>query len=497
MALAACGDAKVQKVGPAIRVIATHEGPNKEKLLDYGPVPVLHQEVKTLIVSNEGRAPLTIGAVTVETGSGAFRSPVLTEPVLVPPGAETEIDVTFQPPDEGDFTGTLTIEHTDENTGTVTVLLQGTGSTVGRIEVEPRALDFGRVGVRTQVTRTVTIRSVGTASLVVESIELAGAPEFSLLGSTSTPAEIPGPDGAVPGGTVALVVACAPTEATTADTLDGTLTIRSTDPAEREIVVTLTGTVNEAPVAVIGETSGVPAPGDPVALDGTESHDVDGDEPLEFLWRVYNKPLGSEAYIDDPSSRTPNLISDMPGRYVVGLDVADSAGLSCLHPDDNPAVPCATREIVVKPADDLYFELVWNHVDTDFDLHLVEQGFGLFSTKDCYYGNATPDFGTEFDATDDPRLTRDDLRGFGPERIVFSKPPDGGKFDVAVVFAKTNGALEPSTDVTLRVFVYGVLEAEMTRRLDTAGQRWDVLSIEWPSAVMTPIDTVQMLSEAP
>jgi hypothetical protein len=216
------------------------------------------------------------------------------------------------------------------------------------------------------------------------------------------------------------------------------------------------------------------------------------------MWRVYNKPLGSNAFIDDPAAVAPNLVTDVPGEYVVGLDVADSAGLPCLHPAGNPLVPCTTLAIPVKPADDLYFELVWDHPDTDLDIHLVESGFELFSTKDCYYGNPTPDFGQPGNGLDDPRLTRDALRGFGPERILFSEPPEGGKFDVSVVFAKTNGAEDPVTNATLRVYVYGVLSAEMTRELDTANQRWDVLSIEWPSATMTAIDTVTLLQlEAP
>ncbi len=497
MLAAACGEETVQRVRPALRVVATHEGANKEKLLDYGPVPVLNEKTLKLLVANEGRAALDVRSVVVETTADAFRSSVATGGFQVPGGTEQEIDVTFVPPEEGDFTGTVTLEHNDERVGTVTVLLKGTGSTVGRIEVEPRSVDFGRVGVRTQEVRTVTIRSRGTAALIIESIELAGAPEFSLLGSTSTPASRPAPEGGNPGGAIDLHVACSPTEATEADVLDGTLTIRSTDPTNREIVVALTGTVNEAPIAIIGETTGVPAPGDSIALDGTESHDVDGDDPITFFWTVAEKPFGSEAHIDDPTSPTPNLVTDLPGPYLIGLDVTDAAGLPCLHPGGNPSNPCTTREVFVKPADDLYFELVWDHADTDFDIHLLEQGAALFSDKDCWYGNVQPDFGAFGDSRDDPRLTRDDLRGFGPERIVFSKPPEGGKYDVVVVFAKTNGALKPATNVTLRVFVYGVLEAEMTRTLDTANQRWNVLSLEWPSAAMTEIDTVEMLSEAP
>ncbi|WP_373046633.1 choice-of-anchor D domain-containing protein [Vulgatibacter sp.] len=493
LVLAACGDDKVTNVGPAIDVVATHVTEDGRKLLDYGPVPVLDKVVLELLVRNGGLAPLTVRTAVIEGSDDAFRVKVPLGPdgLRIESGNEEVVEVEFQPPAQAEFDGTLTLEHDDQREQPVVVVLKGSGSTVGRVEIDPRSLDFGRVGERTQEVRTVTIRSVGTGPLIVESIVLAGAPEFSLLGSASTPARLPPPEDGMPGGAVDLLVACSPTEASPDEPLEGTLTIGTTDPENREIVVTLGATVNRAPVAVIGDVSGVPAPGDPVALDGSESHDVDGDDPVEYLWRIHRKPLGSEARIDDPAAATPNLLTDLPGTYVVGLDVADSTGLSCLHPDDNPAVPCETITIEVKPADDLYFELVWDHPDTDLDIHLLDDGAPLYSAKDCYYGNVAPDFGTFGDTTDDPRLTRDDLRGFGPERIVFSKPSDGGKFDVAVVFAKTNGALEPATTAILRVYVYGVLEAEMSTVLETRDQRWDVLSIEWPSAVITPIDTVQ------
>ena len=501
VAFAACGDDQVRQVGPAIRVVSTHVDADGGRLLDYGPVPVLITEQKKLLIYNDGLAPLTIHGASIATEGDAFRiDPLGPTGLRLEPGAEQELIVYFQPPAQEEFQGTLTLEHDDEDTGPVPVELIGTGSTVGRIEVSPRQLDFGRVGERTQEVRTVSIRSVGTARLIIESIELAGAPAFSLLGSTSTPAELAAPDGGTPGGAVDLLVACSPTEDLEEDSLAGTLTIRSTDPENREIVVDLSATVNRAPVAIIGETGGgVPAPGDSVALDGSGSHDTDGDDPVTFFWRVYRKPLGSDASIDDPEAARPSLVTDMAGTYVIGLDVADSTGLSCLHPNDDPMIPCATREIVVKPSDDLYFELVWDHPDTDLDLHLLDRGAALYSARDCYHGNPAPDFGEFGNALDDPRHTRDDLRGFGPERVIYSKPP-AGTFEVAVVFAKTNGAAEPATNATVRVFVYGVLEAEMSAELDTKDQVWRVLQLTWPDAGTSPetgITPVDLIEDPP
>lgn len=493
----ACGDDKVQAVVPSIRVIPTHQTADGQMLVDYGPVPVLNRVEKQIVIRNEGRAPLRIDGIEIESPvEGVFipddeksRDPIL-------PGTEIQVGVTFRPPEEAEFHATLTIFHNDEKQDPVVVLLDGVGSTVGRVEVDPKSIDFGRVGERTQAVQTFRIQSVGTAQLIVESLELVDAgPEFFFLGSTTTPANLPPPSGGLPGGEVAIQVACSPTE-DSPDSLSGTVLITTTDPDKREIRIPLTATVNRAPIAEIGPTSGVPAPGDPVQLDGSTSHDVDGDEPIEFLWRVVQKPLGSEASIDDPTAPAPRLLTDVPGHYRVGLDVADSTGLSCLHVDDNPNVPCAFIDLEVRSADDIVVQLVWDHERTDLDLHLMESGFPIESSKDCYYGNTNPDFGTMGDLTDDPRLVIDDLGGLGPEQIVFSKPPEG-RFDVAVVFAKANGAEQPATRAILRLYVYGILEAEMVRTLDKADQVWNVLSFDWPSGAITATDTVQDPAPAP
>lgn len=487
LALVACGEENLGQVEPSIRVVATHRDEAGNRLIDFGPVPVLITEKRALLVSNEGMAPLTLRALTITADDDAFRSEAVSEPVVLRPGEERELEVAFQPPAEAEFSGVLVLEHDDPDDPPIEVGLVGTGSTVGRAEVEPRTVDFGRVGEGTMETRTVYVRSVGTARLVVESIELAGAPEFSILGSTSTPVDLPPPTGGAAGGEIALVIACAPGPDTGDEPMEGTLTLRTTDPENREVVIGLSATVNRAPIARIEPTSGVPAPGDAIPLDGSASGDPDGDEPIAFAWRIHRMPFGSNARIEGADTATPTLVTDVAGSYVVGLDVADATGLSCLHPQGNPNVPCTTREVVVKPADDLVFEVVWDHDRTDLDIHLLVSGAELYSGRDCYYGNPNPDFGTIGDGTDDPRLTRDVLAGFGPERIVYSDPPEGS-FDLVVVFAKTNGAADPLTRATVRVYVYGILAAELTREMSFPDERWDALTIEWPSATITPLE---------
>lgn len=489
-----CGTDQVGKVQPDIKVVPSHRTGDGENLLDYGKVPVLNRRTLPILVLNLGRAPLLIETLEFSGDDGAFQVD-LPPNTTIPVGGELEIPVVFQPPSEDEFAARVTVHHNDKTKAPVDILLDGIGSTVGRVLVEPQLLDFGRVGEGDQEIRRFAIRSVGTAPLVVESVEIIeGGPEFFFLGSTQTPATLPAPADGLPGGEVNLSIACLPTSMTVGDDLRGKVLIRTTDPDLREVEVELVGSRNRAPVAVIEPTTGVPAPGDSIALDGSLSSDPDGDQPLQFFWRVVDKPHLSNAIIDDPTSPTPSLLTDVSGAYRVGLDVVDAAGLSCVHPEGNPAVPCAFRDIEVRAADDVVIELVWDEKLPDLDLHLIEGNGSIFSDRDCHWANPNPDFGAGGDGSDDPFLVRDALKGYGPERIVFSHPPEG-QFKVSVVYAKTNGATRTNTNATLRLFIFGILAAEITQPLQTPGTRWDVLTFDWPSRTITELGNVSAIPQ--
>jgi len=62
--------------------------------------------------------------------------------------------------------------------------------------------------------------------------------------------------------------------------------------------------------------------GDTVTLDGTGSHDVDGDF-LTYSWSFTSKPSGSTATLDTIDPVHPTFVVDMLGSYVVQLMVND------------------------------------------------------------------------------------------------------------------------------------------------------------------------------
>ena len=62
--------------------------------------------------------------------------------------------------------------------------------------------------------------------------------------------------------------------------------------------------------------------GDLVALDGSNSSDLDGD-PLSFKWTLIQKPAGSTTEISDVNSVNPTIFIDVPGIYIAELVVND------------------------------------------------------------------------------------------------------------------------------------------------------------------------------
>lgn len=79
--------------------------------------------------------------------------------------------------------------------------------------------------------------------------------------------------------------------------------------------------INSAPIANAGANQTVTSRS-LVALDGSQSTDVDGD-PLTYTWAILNAPSGSAATLSDASAVKPTFAVDVPGNYVIQLIVND------------------------------------------------------------------------------------------------------------------------------------------------------------------------------
>lgn len=80
-------------------------------------------------------------------------------------------------------------------------------------------------------------------------------------------------------------------------------------------------TVNSGPVANAGPDQATVLDAT-VALNGSGSHDVDGDA-LRFAWSFISKPAGSAATLSDPAAVAPTFVVDVRGNYWLRLSVND------------------------------------------------------------------------------------------------------------------------------------------------------------------------------
>jgi hypothetical protein len=81
-------------------------------------------------------------------------------------------------------------------------------------------------------------------------------------------------------------------------------------------------TENSPPVAIPTATNLPVFVGSVANLDGSASHDPDGD-PLTWSWALITRPQGSESLLNNPTTEKPSFHLDKPGTYVVQLIVSD------------------------------------------------------------------------------------------------------------------------------------------------------------------------------
>ena len=149
----------------------------------------------------------------------------------------------------------------------------------------------------------------------------------------------------------------------------------------------------------------------------------------------------------------------------------------------------AEATALAQTAEALRFELFWDNLESDLDLHLVPEGEAFFGPRDCYFaeGQLAPDWGVAGDAADDPALVRDALSGYGPE-VISLPAPSAGRYRALVHYFSAHHAASPATSATLRLYRFGVLVSESRRALAREGTRWEVLAVDWPGGAVTLID---------
>jgi len=258
---------------------------------------------------------------------------------------------------------------------------------------------------------------------------------------------------------------------------------------------TLQGVCGECPRAVIAVTDpslSCIGPLDTVSLDGTGSHSPSG-RTIRYRWYFKKAPSGSHTgYVPEcnpgaantlescSTSAQPTFFADLAGVYEPCLEICEDGGACTSDP------ACGSDACVEIDAchqcDYLHVQLVWDHPETDVDLHYIRSGamYGDPTAEspggDCHFLNEHPDYCEAGNDSDDPSLDIDDIHGHGPENINHSDICDD-EYRIWVSYKEDHG--KGSTTARVRVYLEGVQHAEESHILDRKNCHWLVGKIIW------------------
>ena len=243
-------------------------------------------------------------------------------------------------------------------------------------------------------------------------------------------------------------------------------------------------TANSRPVADAGDDTTARVL-DTVTLDGSKSHDVDGDT-LTFRWSIVFRPEGSSAALSDDTAVRPTMNLDRPGDYVIQLVVSDGTDTS--DPDRVTLSTVNSPPVANAGADQSVFVDVVTQLDgsgsTDVDGDTLTYAWSL-TTRPA--GSAAT---LENSTTVNPTFTPDVAGDYIAQLIV----NDGSVNSDADTVMLTTSNRAPVADAGLpRTLPLGV-----TAELDGSGSRdpdGDLLTFAW-ALVSTPAGSSATLTDS-
>ncbi|MEM6367228.1 MAG: choice-of-anchor D domain-containing protein [Myxococcota bacterium] len=469
--------------------------------VDFGEASLGQEAVREIELRNVGTADGDLSGFQIEDDCGAcFR--LLTDlPARLGVQEVVTLRLVYRAPREEEATGNLRILPVDQDevqAPAATLLGRGRDDSRPDIEVQPATVDFGGVvPAGERAVDGVLIRSVGDGPLLVDRIFIDPPSEiFRITTSTPTPSS-PGviDPGAETSVSVRVDVPMSDTSSRSASLFIDTnvLEEKNVPGIPGRVRVPLNAEGNLAPVAVIDGPSRTD-PFSQVDLSGANSFDPDmpPDLPLSYVWSLLEVPDGSLARLQSRTATTTRFLTDLSGEYLVELTVTDAKGLR----------GSSVLRVDASPDQGIRIELLWDHPDSDVDLHLIRAG-GSFcdcqdlpgDPSDVHYRCREQDWYPEFPGAN-PILDLDDDEGFGPE--VIALPGEGEEdfipadsFEIQVHYFNDRAAVSSfptsTSNATVRIFLFGQLAAEFDQALDQTGDLWRVGRIAWPSGAVEAI----------
>ncbi len=154
--------------------------------LDFGTVNVSDTSTLTVTVRNTGSQNLVFSSITNPAlPFSRVSGGTCTNTSTLTPSSTCTLRVRFAPTTENTFNGSFIINSNATNAPAYTISLTGIGRAIPMITISPNPVDFGDVINNTNTTRTVTVSSTGSKTLIVSSYTSPSAP-FSIISSTCT-----------------------------------------------------------------------------------------------------------------------------------------------------------------------------------------------------------------------------------------------------------------------------------------------------------------------
>lgn len=471
------------------------DGPERLLFLD-----MLTGETKTASarIENVGRTVLYIDDFEVE-GPFDLEVPAAFEgaEARLKPGETVDLEVSYTAVDEEPRQGMLTVVSNDPEKSELPIELWANVE-IPCMEVEPAtSLIFGDIERGFAADRRIYITNCAERSeLNVEVADFVDDAGFSLVNEEELPLSIEA------GTTQSLNVEFAPQELRP---YEGAVTLEGQGAIEEEVTVDLrgVGAPPPCPQAVIeggSEAESVTAaptgtlqgyPLETVSFDGSASQDADGNPVAAYEWTLVERP--EDTFVDlsqSPTSAMNELYLELAGTYVVELNVWDQEGTKSCEP--------ARMTVESISNDAIHLQLVWDtptdpdpydNSGTDVDLHFLhEEGAWNTDPYDCHWLNTNPSWGNDNNTDTDPSLDIDKVDGWGPENINLFIPEDDVTYSAGAFYFSDHGFGE--SFVTVRIFIHGRLELEITDRRLLDREFWYVADIDWPSETITVVDQI-------
>ena len=375
----------------------------------------------------------------------------------------------------------------------IPMLGEGDGEPVPDIYAAPDAVDMGEVGVGLEsLVQEIVVGNAGPGILNTGDVQIADPVNFTIDGSAVANGTYQ------PSDSAAMFLTFTPQQQ---GNLSTEILVYSDDPDESPLVIPVVGTANppgvgKNPTAICGPDI-VSAPFATEQLDGSASVV----QPLAYQWSM-TPPTGSTATLSNYTTDRPTITLDLAGTYIGVLTVTNTDGDS----------DSCSQNIEAIPNENFRIEMYWANSGDDMDLHLLRPqgqwtGGGPRSDDDCYYANCAGggitipglgglggvlDWGVAGNADDDPNLDLDDISGIGPENINIISPATGSYAGEYIVFVHDypGSTYEPANDVTVNIYLNGVLTQSFTFQHTGEDDDYYVAKIAWPTGIITPCNGV-------